>query len=111
MIPAIRFTADTRGAVSRHVAAGVLLVLMVPCVGCSSVLHPDKNQPPIATATATPMTGTAPLNVSFKGTGTDPDGAVVGYAWAFGDGASSNQKDTTHVYQSAGTYTATLTLM
>lgn len=107
---AIRFGACAHGSVSRLFLAGAQLALIALSVGCQSVLHPVDNVAPIATATATPTTGTAPLSVTFSGTGNDPDGAVVGYAWAFGDGASSNMKDTTHSYQTAGTYTATLTV-
>lgn len=51
------------------------------------------------------------LTVSFNGTGSkDPDGTIATYAWNFGDGASSDQRTKTHTYQTAGTYTVTLTI-
>ena len=67
--------------------------------------------PPKATATATPSTGTAPLNVSFTGSGSsDSDGFITAYAWNFGDGGTSTTADSTHLYNSAGSYTASLTV-
>ncbi len=108
---AVRITADVIGRLSNTAAAAALLVLGVLwTTGCPAQLHPNDNQPPVATAAATPTTGPAPLTVTFQGTGMDPDGAVAAYAWAFGDGATANLNDTTHIYQTAGTYTATLTV-
>jgi PKD repeat protein len=67
-------------------------------------------QPPLAVASATPTSGTAPLNVAFTGSGSsDSDGSIVGYNWNFGDGTGSTSANPTHTY-AAGTYTATLTV-
>ena len=69
------------------------------------------NQPPTAVASATPASGTAPLPVSFNGSGSfDSDGSIASYAWTFGDGGSASGVTTTHTYAAAGTYTATLTV-
>ncbi|HIC95061.1 TPA: PKD domain-containing protein, partial [Candidatus Bipolaricaulota bacterium] len=38
----------------------------------------------------------------------DPDGQIVSYKWDFGDGGSSDQKVTSHIYASEGTYTVKL---
>lgn len=47
------------------------------------------NQPPTAVASATPASGTAPLNVAFIAAGSsDPDGSIASYQWAFGDGTT-----------------------
>jgi hypothetical protein len=68
------------------------------------------NQPPVAVVSATPTTGTAPLLVSFSGSGSsDSDGSIVSHAWMFGDGDSATGATTTHTY-AAGNYTATLTV-
>ena len=68
------------------------------------------NQPPTASVSATPMTGAAPLTVSFSGSGTDADGTIATYAWAFGDGAASSAQNPSHAYSAAGTYAARLTV-
>ena len=40
-----------------------------------------------AVMSATPSTGTAPLIVSFDGSGsTTPNGTITSWAWSFGDG-------------------------
>ncbi|WP_326960606.1 MULTISPECIES: PKD domain-containing protein [unclassified Arthrobacter] len=61
---------------------------------------------PVASFTATPTTGTAPLNVTFTDTST---ASPTSWAWAFGDGGTSTTRNPSHTYAAAGTYTATLT--
>lgn len=70
------------------------------------------NQPPIAsTAGSTPLIGGSPLTVSFNGSNSfDFDGGIASYSWNFGNGASSNLANPTHVYATPGTYTAVLTV-
>jgi chitodextrinase len=69
------------------------------------------NQPPVARATATPTSGNAPLAVAFDGTtSSDPDGSIVSCMWTFGDGGSGTGATTSHTYQNAGVYTASLTV-
>jgi uncharacterized repeat protein (TIGR01451 family) len=70
------------------------------------------NQPPIASATAAPRNGPAPLTVNFDGSGSsDPEGGPLTYAWDLdGDGAfdDSTAVTPTHTYTQAGTYNARL---
>lgn len=69
------------------------------------------NQPPVAAFTVSPVTGTAPLAVSFNGSGSsDPDGSIASYAWNFGDGSTGTGVAVAHTYTAAGTFTATLTV-
>jgi PKD repeat protein len=68
------------------------------------------NQPPQASIAATPVSGTTPLNVTFTSIATDPDGSIVGYNWNFGDGQSATGPAPSHLYQSAGNFTAQLTV-
>ncbi|KAA3612692.1 MAG: PKD domain-containing protein [Calditrichaeota bacterium] len=69
------------------------------------------NQPPTAVAGATPTSGTAPLTVNFSSAGSnDSDGSITGYSWNFGDGGSSTAANPSHTYNSAGNYTAVLTV-
>jgi hypothetical protein len=66
---------------------------------------------PIAKASATPASGSAPLVVQFSSSGSsDPDGTIVAYAWNFGDGGTSTAANPSHTYSSVGTFTATLTV-
>ena len=69
------------------------------------------NQPPLAQASANPLSGAPPLIVAFSSAGSmDPEGAALTYSWVFGDGASSTAANPSHTYQAAGTYTARLTV-
>jgi parallel beta-helix repeat protein len=62
-----------------------------------------------ANGTASPTSGTKPLSVSFTCT---PSGGAspYTYSWAFGDGGTSTQKNPSHVYNSTGTFTVTVTV-
>jgi glucose/arabinose dehydrogenase len=66
---------------------------------------------PVAVASAVPSSGPAPLSVQFSSNGSfdpAPGPAALAYTWNFGDGASSNEPDPSHVYSAAGVYNATL---
>ncbi|MFH0813075.1 MAG: PKD domain-containing protein [Pseudomonadota bacterium] len=61
----------------------------------------------IALFTATPLSGNAPLTVSF----TDQSiGDPTSWLWNFGDSQTSTEQNPTHIYASAGTYTVSLTV-
>jgi PKD repeat protein len=57
---------------------------------------------PSADFSATPTAGLLPLLVSFTDTSS---GDVTNWFWNFGDGYMSTEKDPTHTYSQAGTYT------
>jgi PKD repeat protein len=70
----------------------------------------STNTVPVAQAQATPVSGSAPLQVSFDASGSyDPDGTISSYAWDFGDGGVGSGITATHTYVTPGTYDATLT--
>jgi PKD domain-containing protein/fibronectin type III domain protein/putative pyrroloquinoline-quinone binding quinoprotein len=76
---------------------------LITCWRVSGVLRADMS--------FSPSTGTAPLSVAFDGSGsTTPSGMVTSWAWAFGDGTFGTGSQTTHVYSTPGTYTASLTV-
>jgi hypothetical protein len=51
------------------------------------------------------------LSCQFDATDSfDPDGQIVAYAWAFGDGSSGSGSATGHNYTEAGIYSVTLTV-
>jgi glucose/arabinose dehydrogenase len=71
------------------------------------------NNPPVAVASGSPLTGPVPLTVTFSAAGSlDPDpGDTLTCFWTFGDGSpevSTSSLTLTHTYAAAGTYTATL---
>ncbi|WP_051947403.1 malectin domain-containing carbohydrate-binding protein [Muricauda sp. MAR_2010_75] len=69
------------------------------------------SSPPTALAEATPESGDMPLEVSFTGSNSTDDVAVVQYEWNFGDGSPvSNEADPVHTYTDAGSYDAVLTV-
>jgi subtilisin family serine protease len=61
---------------------------------------------PVANFSGTPTSGTAPLAVSFTDLST---GSPTSWAWTFGDGGTSAAQNPSHTYNTAGTYTVTLT--
>jgi len=66
---------------------------------------------PVAVMSATPSTGIAPLTVAFDGRGSIPhSNPLVSWNWSFGDGSTGSGAQTTHVYFTPGTYTASLTV-
>jgi PKD repeat protein len=74
-------------------------------------VEPPDNQNPLAVISAAPTSGTAPLAVTFNGSGSsDPDGDDLSYAWDFGDGAQASGAGVQYSYLSQGTYTAALTV-
>jgi len=61
----------------------------------------------IADFSATNTAGATPLNVKF----TDKSsGNPTTYAWDFGDGTKSSEKNPSHTYNKTGTYTVSLTV-
>jgi endonuclease/exonuclease/phosphatase family metal-dependent hydrolase len=71
---------------------------------------PPVNQPPQVSVTTSQTSGTGPLNVEFTPIASDPDGYITSYSWSFGDGQTSSQAATSHLYQTTGTFTASLTV-
>ncbi|TWI51602.1 GH18 family chitinase [Pseudoduganella flava] len=72
-------------------------------------VQPKPNMLPEAagTASAVPATLTANFDASAS---RDPDGRIVTYLWAFGDGTQAKGAKLAHAYKAAGTYAATLTV-
>jgi len=74
---------------------------------------PAQNEPPTARILAGPITGNAPLAVSFSAVGSsDADGNITRFQWDF-DGDTFLDLDTTaaqatHLYTEAGTFTILL---
>jgi PKD repeat protein len=71
-----------------------------------SAIVPDVPPLPVADFTATPITGTAPINVTFTDIST---GSPTNWSWSFGDGDMSTQQNPSHIYETAGMYNVSLT--
>ncbi len=61
---------------------------------------------PVASFSASPISGNAPLKVQFN----DSSENVDSFNWDFGDGTYSTEKDPIHTYSTAGIYTVNLTV-
>lgn len=66
----------------------------------------DDSHLPIADFSASPLSGAAPLTVTF----TNLSQGATSYFWQFGDSITSTQSAPTHVYTQAGVYPVTLTV-
>jgi YHS domain-containing protein len=60
---------------------------------------------PVATFIASPVSGNAPLNVTFTEAST---GTPTSWNWNFGDGNTSIEQNPSHLYYTAGNYTVNL---
>ncbi len=68
---------------------------------------PPANLAPTAAFTS----GSTGLTAGVDGTSSsDPDGAVVSWAWNFGDGGTATGATASHAYATGGTYTVSLTV-
>jgi PKD repeat protein len=66
---------------------------------------PPPPAAPVASFTASPTSGTAPLAVQFTDTST---GTPTSWAWNFGDGGTATTQNPAHTFSTAGTFTVTL---
>ncbi len=77
-------------------------------VTASNPPPPPPNQDPVARISGTSCSG---LTCSFSGsTSSDPDGTVVGHAWAFEPTGTATGVSATHTFPGPGTYGVTLTV-
>jgi hypothetical protein len=79
---------------------------------CQVTMNADTNVtaafdtiPPTADFTASPLSGSVPLAVSFS----DLSAHAVSWTWDFGDGESSILQNPTHTYKSEGAFSVSLT--
>lgn len=67
--------------------------------------------PPTAVVSSSTAAGKAPLTVNFDGSSsTAVNPPLVEYSWVFGDGSKATGATASHVYKTAGTYSAKLTV-
>jgi glucose/arabinose dehydrogenase/PKD repeat protein len=73
-------------------------------------IHRIRYQPPVASFSATPSSGPAPLTVAFDGRGSSAIAGITSWSWDFGDGSPAGSGSTVAHQYAGGTYTATLTV-
>ncbi|MCW5515589.1 PKD domain-containing protein [Muriicola sp. Z0-33] len=73
-------------------------------------VNEESNEAPVARATGSPLSGTAPLEVAFTGSNSSDDNSVASYSWNFKDGSTANNANPTHTFNNAGTYAVELTV-
>jgi PKD repeat protein len=79
--------------------------------GSAAPPPPPINHPPTAEAQIAPLSGPAPLPVSFDaGNSSDPDEGPLSFSWDFGDGLLATGIQASHIYESEGTYDVILTV-
>ncbi len=93
-----------------------LLALPVVLTGCTlnNIMDGLVNQPPVAVIDASPLSGTAPLTVTFDAHYSHDDGRITEYHWDLGDPHDSAPLTTekgTHTYKYPGTYLVKLTVI
>ncbi len=98
----------------RTIVLGLLLCFLAtysPLWGGESVPEPSTNVPNITSApTVTPSFAQVGQVASFNIDATSPSGAELTYAWDFGDGSSGVGLSCSHVFNSAGDYTVTVSV-
>ncbi|MGD2085357.1 MAG: PKD domain-containing protein [Candidatus Aminicenantes bacterium] len=72
----------------------------------STVSVTGGTTPPTAGFVGSPTSGMVPLTVNF----TDQSTGATSWSWDFGDTGTSTQQSPSHTYNSAGTYTVSLTV-
>ncbi|AKB20051.1 MULTISPECIES: disaggregatase related repeat-containing protein [unclassified Methanosarcina] len=75
-------------------------------VSGNQIFDAQVSKVPVAAFSASPISGNAPLDVTFTDSST---GSPTAWNWNFGDGTSSTEKSPTHTYSTAGNYTVILT--
>lgn len=69
------------------------------------------NNPPIAVLSANPVSGDAPLLVTFDASGSsDPNGDAITYNWDFGDGSTASGITIDHTFTTDGLFRVILTV-
>ncbi len=90
------------------------LVVVIAIVGLSAcgeeAIEQIENQPPVAVAQAATTASAGTLVTFNASTSSDADGTIADFAWDFGDDVAGSGALAQHIYNLAGTFTATLTV-
>ena len=93
---------------ARAALALALLLLAFALGGCKGFFLP----PLVADFSASPTTGTAPLEVQFADLSRyAPAKPISSWEWDFGDGGTSAEREPRHIYAEPGSYTVELRIV
>ncbi len=93
------------------ISLSCLSFFLFSCNGGSDDPVDPSNNNPIASFTASPSSGNAPLTVTFNASASsDSDGSIVSYSWNFGDATTGSGVTVSHTYTVGATYTVVLTV-
>jgi len=103
----LRCSRKSGKCIDNETADELIRQLLTACGMIDDILWP----PPVAVGSITPVSGHAPLTISFDASGSyDPDDEIASYLWEFGTGDSAAVVSGTYIYEESGLYTATLTV-
>lgn len=83
-----------------------MLVLLVGTGMLDGTEEVGMEPAPAAAFSGTPLSGTAPLEVTFTDASTN---SPTSWAWTFGDAGTSTVQNPVHTYADSGTFTVSLT--
>jgi len=89
----------------KKIAKLLTLILLVSTAIINTGCKKDEPEPPVASFTFSGDNKPAPCEVLFSNSSTNANT----YLWNFGDGTSSTEQNTKHVYSAGGSYVVTLT--
>ncbi len=91
-------------------AASAVALFAAVLTGCPTVTPEPTKTGPTAAFSGAPVTGTAPLVVQFNDSSASGTEAITAWAWNFGDSETSTDRNPSHTYAAAGSYTVALTV-
>ncbi len=109
------YTATITSPVHSYTSAGYYTVTLAAMAGAEQNTITKTNYITVSAAsaptvafTASPVTGTVPLTVTFTNQ-SSPTQTITSYLWTFGDGSTSTITNPEHTYTATGYYTVALT--
>ncbi len=109
------YTATITSPVHSYTSVGYYTVTLAALAGAehntitkTNYITVSATSAPTAAFTASPVTGTVPLTVTFTNQ-SSPTQTLTSYLWAFGDGSTSAITNPEHTYTATGYYTVALT--
>lgn len=88
----------------------VILSIFLIAIFVSCDKSTESESPPVADFSVDKTSGGAPLVVSFTDISTSEGSKITSWQWNFGDGKTSQLRNTYHTYDTAGSFSVSLTV-